>query len=158
MSFSINVQELRERASKRAGCPATSATRLPEQGSQVATVATRARKSAISACEPLMTMEQADQCHAGGWDNAEIEVFTTRVLRFMRLGTAAEVADDLAERLTLRDREQDDRHLCLECANLMASGRCAVAARGQLPGADARMTPTQTVLMRCEQFAGALLS
>jgi hypothetical protein len=64
-----------------------------------------------------MTPEQGDDCHAGGWDDAEIDAFTARQARFTRMGRMAD-ADHLAERLTLRDRQHDDRRLCLDCAAL----------------------------------------
>src|SRR4051794_3927855 len=58
---------------------------------------------------PLMTRGQAEDCHAGVWDDAEIAAYTGRVLRFVRRGIATDSADNIAERLTLRDREHDDR-------------------------------------------------
>lgn len=105
---------------------------------------------------PLLTVEQGDRCHAPAWDDAEIFIFTTRVLTFVRRGVDPSDADDLAERLTLRDRDVDDRHLCLECSHLMRSGRCAAAALGHLTGADPRLEPVPTILMRCEGFTGTL--
>ena len=101
---------------------------------------------------PLMTAEQTEACHVGAWDDAEIETFTARVLMFMRRGSKPSAADELAERLTLRDREQDDRRLCLECSNLSDTGRCIAAASGRLPGADKRTEPIQTTLQRCPAF------
>lgn len=166
MSFTINVQALRDRASKRAATVATVATVAtlrPAQGSKVAALAGVAEVAARSGADvaavaragnPLMSVAQADRCHVGGWDDAEIATFTSRVVKFMRSGISATDADDLAERLTLRDRELDDRHLCLECSHLMTSGRCAAAALGRLEGADPRMQPVQTILMRCEEFTG----
>ena len=62
-------------------------------------------------------------------------------------------AEHLAERLTLRDRQHDDRRLCLECAALADNRRCLVAARGPLAGADRRLEPVPTILQRCEGFA-----
>lgn len=100
---------------------------------------------------PLMTPEQGDKCHAGGWDDAEIDVFTAREARFIRMGRAAD-AEHLAERMTLRDRQHDDRRLCLECAALADDGRCLVAAHGRLVGADQRLEPVPTILQRCEGF------
>ena len=67
---------------------------------------------------PLMTAKQADDCHAAAWDDAEISAFTTRVVFFLRRGIGADDADDLAERLTLRDRDGDDRRMCVECSHL----------------------------------------
>lgn len=100
---------------------------------------------------PLMTPEQGDDCHAGAWDDAEIEVFMAREARFTRLGRTAD-AEHLAERLTLRDRAQDDRRLCLECASLADNRRCALAAQGRLAGAVRRLEPVPTILQRCPGF------
>ena len=100
---------------------------------------------------PLMAHEQGDECHAGGWDDAEIEVFLVREARFTRLGRTVD-AEHLAERLTLRDREQDDRRLCLECAALATNRRCELAAQGRLAGADRRLEPVPTILQRCPGF------
>ena len=100
---------------------------------------------------PLMTPEQGDDCHAGGWDDAEIEVFTVREARFMRPGRIGD-AEHLAERLTLRDREQDDRRICLECTSLANNRRCELAAQGRLAGADRRLEPVPTILQRCPGF------
>jgi hypothetical protein len=103
---------------------------------------------------PLMTPEQGDDCHAGGWADAEIDAFKAREARFTRMGRAD--AEHLAERLTLRDRQHDDRRLCLECAALADNKRCLVAARGRLPGAARWLEPVPTILQRCPGFTLAL--
>jgi hypothetical protein len=100
---------------------------------------------------PLMTPEQGDECHAGGWNEAETDALTVRVARFTRMGRSAD-AEHLAERLTLRDRDGDDRRLCLECTWLGNTGRCLAAATGRIPGADRRLEPVQTILQRCDAF------
>lgn len=97
-----------------------------------------------------LTSDEADRCHAPCWDDAEIAAFTARAERFALLGRAD--ADDLAERLTLRDRDGDDRRLCLECTWLGDTGRCLAAATGRVPGADRRLEPVQTILQRCGAF------
>jgi len=102
---------------------------------------------------PLMSAAQTDDCHAGGWDDAEIAAFIARRDRLMRWGYAEPQAEALAERLTLRDREGDDRRMCTECAHLGNGGRCLVASAGRLAGADRRLEPVQTSLQRCEAFA-----
>lgn len=96
------------------------------------------------------TNDEADRCHAPCRDDAEIEAFTARTERFALLGRAD--ADDLAERLTLRDRDADDRRLCLECTWLGDTGRCLAAATGRIPGADRRLEPVQTIFQRCGAF------
>ena len=99
---------------------------------------------------PYLTPEQGDECHEGCWDDAEIEIFIARSTRFRAMGRAD--AEHLAERLTLRDRQVDDRRLCVECRELEASGRCAAARRGALAAADRRLEPSQNILMRCPVF------
>ncbi len=97
-----------------------------------------------------LTNEDAGRCHIPCWDDAEIAAFTARKARFVLLGRAD--ADDMAERLTLRDRDGDDRRLCLECTWLGDTGRCLAAANGRIPGADRRLEPVLTVLQRCGAF------
>jgi len=101
---------------------------------------------------PYLTPEQGDECHEGCWDDAEIEIFIARSTRFIAMGRAD--AEHLAERLTLRDRQADDRRLCVECRELEASGRCAAARRGALAAANRRLEPSQNILMRCPAFRG----
>ena len=103
---------------------------------------------------PYMTPEQGDDCHACGWDDAEIAVFMGRSARFAQIGRRD--AEHLAERLTLRDRQADDRRMCIECRELELSGRCAAARRGAVAGADRKMEPVQTILMRCPSFRCAV--
>ena len=91
-----------------------------------------------------LTSDEADRC------DAEIAAFTARTERFALLGRAD--ADDLAERLKLRDRDGDDRRLCLECTWLGDTDRCLAAATGRIPGADRRLEPVQTILQRCGAF------
>ena len=97
-----------------------------------------------------LTNDEADRCHAPCWDDAEIAAFTARTERFALLGRAD--ADDLAEWLTLRDRDGDGRRLCLECTWLGDAGRCLAAATGRIPGAHRRFEPVQTTLQRCGAF------
>ena len=100
---------------------------------------------------PPLTLGQAHECHLGGWDDIEIATFNEREARFARLGRSAD-ADTLAERLTLRDRQMDERRLCLECAALADNRRCNVAARGSLSGADRQLEPVPAILHRCPGF------
>ena len=70
-----------------------------------------------------LTLAQGDAAHAEAWDDGAIARFLARVRRLARLSFNTEDADDLAERLHLRDVQADDLHLCLECANYRP-GRC----------------------------------
>jgi hypothetical protein len=99
---------------------------------------------------PYLTVDQANECHACGWSDDEIATFLARAARFRQLRRVD--AEHLAERLTLRDRQADDRRMCLECRELEISGRCGAARRGEIPGADRRLEPVPHLLMRCEAF------
>lgn len=68
-----------------------------------------------------LTRAEAEAAHAEPWDDAACARFVARVALFLRRGLDATDADDLAERLHLRDVQGDDRRLCLECRHL--SGR-----------------------------------
>ena len=100
---------------------------------------------------PLMTKAQADDCHAGAWDDAEISAFSARVLLFIRRGVDADAADNLAERLTLRDREGDERRVCFECSNYLRS-RCL---KPKVAGVGAELGRLAHTLQRCVAFNGA---
>lgn len=125
----------------------------PPKGHGVACPAFTSKMPTADADRPYrLTSDEADRCHAPCWDDAEIAAFTARTERFALLGRADAGADDLAERLTLRDRDGDDRRLCLECTWLGDTGRCLAAATGRIPGADRRLEPVQTILQRCGAF------
>lgn len=108
----------------------------------------RANQSA----NPLMSFAQSESCHRGGWDDAEISAFTARTVRLQKLGVGNSMAEHLAERLTLRDREHDDRRMCCECANLSDRGRCVAASIGRICRADSRLEPVPFILQRCECY------
>lgn len=103
-----------------------------------------------------LTPKQADDCHAGGWDDPEISAFVWRHARLLARGFGGGDADDLAERLVLRDRDGDDRRMCFECHELALSGRCNAAARGAMPGVGPQMEPVPVILVRCLSFKTAV--
>lgn len=78
------------------------------------------------------------------WADVEIETFTKRVARFLKIGLNDMEAEKLAEQMLNRDRpgSGDDRRLCLECAKFK-KGRCTRAGFWALP----------TILQRCDGFA-----
>lgn len=77
------------------------------------------------------------------------ELHDRRLQRLLRWGYPRKEAEALAERLTRRDAERDDRRMCVECQNLSDSGRCLAARR---IGADRRMEPIKEILARCSGF------
>ena len=123
----------------------------PAEGHGAACPAFTGKMPTAAADRPhRLTNDDAGRCHAPCWNDAEIAAFTARTERFAVLGRTD--ADDLAERLTLRDRDGDDRRLCLECTWLGDTGRCLAAATGRIPGADRRLEPVQTILQCCGAF------
>ena len=62
--------------------------------------------------------------HSSAMTGWEIDTFTARLHHFTRRGLAESDAERLADKLLTRNREADDRRLCLECAHL--AGRAGV--------------------------------
>jgi hypothetical protein len=85
-------------------------------------------------------------------NTAELRALAVRTERFIRQGIGGDEASMLADQLVARDREGDDRRLCLECSWLGDGGRCIAAATGRLPDADRRLEPVTTILQRCPAF------
>lgn len=85
-------------------------------------------------------------------NSAEISAFDARVRRFTEIGLALPAAEELADALLVRDRDGDDRRLCVECKHLGEQGRCVAAVSGRLSGVAAALQPVQTILKRCDAF------
>ena len=84
--------------------------------------------------------------HGEAMSRREIEVFMKRDSQFRLRGMSAEEAEKLADKLVKRDRDYDDRRLCLECQNL--TGRPGAWRCGQQRvGAEWVVLPK-----RCDSF------
>jgi len=88
-------------------------------------------------------------------NDAELETFAARLVRFTDRGLILADGELLADKLVIRDREGDDRRVCLECLHLQ-HGRCGdwqvagVAIRSR----DAQLSPDLVLqLQRCDGFA-----
>lgn len=94
--------------------------------------------------------------HSSAMTGREIDTMIERTGLFNRRGLSALEAELLADKLVNRDREADDRRLCLECAHLSRAGglRCAQWQRAGLgaPGVPAGL---HLVLQRCNGFKAA---
>lgn len=82
--------------------------------------------------------------HGLAMNTAEIDTFTARLARFTDKGLTLADAEALADGMVQRDREMDDRHLCLECVHLRGGAghwRCGNAVLGgiALHAADAQL-------------------
>lgn len=100
--------------------------------------------------------------HSDAMHTAVIDIFTARLSRFTDRGLIVAFAESLADKLVIRDREGDDRRLCLECSHLTGyarSWRCGnwkqagIATRA----GDARLASDEvTMLRRCDGFTSTL--
>jgi len=122
------------------------------------TCASYSSKTAASAQERpyKLTPADADTCHAGGWDDFEIARFQARAAALRRRGVADDDAGDLAERLTLRDRERDARVLCAECSHYRP-GRCGNHKAAGLLSKDVGRDMAAR-LQRCPGFSSEFAS
>jgi hypothetical protein len=91
--------------------------------------------------------------HTTAMTTGEIDTFMRRLERFTDKGMGLNEAERLAAKLVMRDREADDRRLCLECSHLAGAGRwsCGNAARA---GVSAQGLARELVTMpqRCQGF------
>ena len=97
--------------------------------------------------------------HSSAMNGAEIDTFAARLDKFTDKGLARTHGEALADKLVLRDREQDDRRVCLECKHFeghgAASWRCGnwQAAGIALRPCDAQLPADLVVqLQHCDGF------
>lgn len=95
--------------------------------------------------------------HTDAMNTREIERFTQRVEWFTRRGVNPVKAEKLADQLVKRDRDGNDRRMCLECAGLDSRGRCTPAQCGRIEGVQGQLEPVPHVLHRCEGFISKVL-
>lgn len=101
-----------------------------------------------------LTRAEADAAHAEPWDDATCARFVARVSMFLRRGLNAADADDLAERLHLRDVQGDDRHLCLECRHLAGRSGAWRCGNARAAGVGVALPEALAALpQRCPGFA-----
>ena len=144
--------------------PATFATHSlnsPYSPPTVATVATLAVANAPNTAANDSTPDPDRWCwpHSIAMTGAEIDTFTERLVRFTDKGVIHADAEQLADKLVTRDRESDDRRLCLECLHLSGhaagSWGCRNWQRAEVANTsrDARL-PDELVrtLQRCDGF------
>ena len=100
-----------------------------------------------------------DDLAAVAWMDDDIARFFDRRARLLRWGWNEPEAENLAELLVIRDREADDRRMCLECAHLSRSAgwRCGQWKRAGIGGAAVAADLAQ-LLQRCDGFASMRIS
>ncbi len=95
--------------------------------------------------------------HSSAMNGRELDTMMARQALFMERGAGPQDAERLADELALRDRDGDDRRLCLECRHLRGDGpyRCGNAGAASLhPDLPRDLVLT---LQRCHGFDPARL-
>ena len=95
--------------------------------------------------------------HSDAMTGAEIVTFTGRLVLFTAKGLTPNDADVLADKLLARDRESDDRYVCLECIHMHGRADHQQCLRLQFAGMSGPMVAAGQVaqLQRCDGFEGA---
>ena len=139
---------------------------MPERLSSVLAVPTPAVLEKLDSSMALM--EDPDRwCwpHSSAMNGAEIDMFSVRLHKFTDKGLPRTDGEMLADKLVLRDREQDERRACLECKHFAGYGvgswRCGnwQAAGIAIRSRDAQLPADLVVqLQRCGGFTAHLPS
>jgi len=87
---------------------------------------------------------------ADAWKGAAAVRYKARVRHFQPDGSAAQEAQDLAERLQMRDVQADDRHLCVEGRHYRP-GHCGNHRAARLHSPEVGQDLAE-ILQRCEGF------
>lgn len=136
-----------------------------------ASLLTPALRELISNAKPvlveLLGCDAAnDEPPSGSWvagvamDGQEIAAFQVRVARICDLGLGTDFAEQQAERMLRRDRDLDDRRLCMECAAFRCGGSwiCSNAVQAGLSAGSnyAELAREFTLqFQRCDGFIQA---
>lgn len=83
----------------------------------------KTRGDSLAANDPAANPDRWAWPHSAAMNGAEIDTFTARLARFTDRGLGLDDAEALADKLVARDRESDDRRLCLECFHLSGGER-----------------------------------
>lgn len=89
--------------------------------------------------------------HSDAMNGQEVATFTARLHYVQSKGLRLGDAQALADRLVIRDREQDSRRTCLECQHLAGRQRCAQWQRAGI-GSPAIPADLLALLQRCDAF------
>ncbi len=97
--------------------------------------------------------------HSSAMNGTEIDTFAARLHKFTDKGLARNDGETLADKLVERDRDDDDRRVCLECCHFEGHGagswRCGnwQSAGIALRSRDAQLPADVVVqLQRCDGF------
>jgi hypothetical protein len=118
---------------------------------------TEAEKLALSTDGEAGNPDRHSWPYSKAMNSAEIDAFTARVRQFIRCGLDGTKAEGLADALVVRDRDADDRRLCLECRHLKAGGSAWSCAQWRGAGLACAGVPADVVMLlqRCNGFKEA---
>lgn len=112
-----------------------------------------------AANDPIQDPDRWYWPHTVAINTREIDTFTARLARFTDKGLGLDDAEDLADKLVRRDRDLDDRRLCLECIHLdgqsCAAWHCKNWQRAGIAfkAGEARLATALVLqLQRCDGF------
>lgn len=92
--------------------------------------------------------------HTKAMNTGEIDAFTARLALFTDKGLTLGDAEQLADALLIRDREGDDRRLCLECLHLGGGHKARTCSQWRRAGLGGAGVPADMVMLpqRCDGF------
>ena len=95
--------------------------------------------------------------HSDALTGREIDTFTGRLALFTAKGLTPNDAEVLADKLMIRDRDGDDRRVCLECSHLrcQAGHSHCLGLRYAGMGGSLVLSGQIAMLQRCDGFNGA---
>ena len=98
--------------------------------------------------------------HTTAMNTTEIDALNARAHLFTRHGLDQHQAEGLADDLVLRDRDSDDRRLCLECLHLRGGGGSWACNQWRAAGLAGAGVPDDWVTppKRCDGFKGAAVT
>ena len=123
MSFGnlLKKGSLRGFATATPATPATDRRNIPPSVATVATVAVAIAPD-NAANDLALDLDRWAWPASTAMTGREIDTFTARLHRFNDKGLTRTDGEALADKLVRRDREQDDRRVCLECQHFAGHG------------------------------------
>lgn len=126
---------------------------------RVAIVTVAKPESALISTNDKMTPAPRNDSDLWCWprsqamNTGELDDFTWRMARFIDKGVSLEDAERLSDDLVRRDREGDDRRLCLECTYVLGNSRWRCNNK-KVVKTDRNFLPNDFVLclQRCDGF------
>jgi hypothetical protein len=159
----MSLANLIKKGSLRGAATATVATVATHEkifGPTVARVAgvAVAKASDTAAIDKAPDPDRWCYPYSTAMNTAEIDTFTVRLARFTDWGVILEDAERIADRLVIRDREQDERVVCVECKYLQGLNCRNWIKAGIAIKAEGAILPSSftVLLQRCDGFKPAI--